>query len=195
MKTIFALVGTVFLAGSILLAVNGEVNIQATTPFKGLSEPVGMSSAETLSDCIERQKNQPDNVDQYFHRKLDDIPPFPEPPSNHVYQYPANEDKKTRDVNEFICSQNTMHTRQDAIPLVREKVLHKNIRKVYPDETSNSLQFHPDRQVYVIVSKLYGEFEMKKGKVLNPVIYSLYDAETGFSYGGGYSGEPKNSRG
>ncbi|WP_199615317.1 hypothetical protein [Paenibacillus alkalitolerans] len=61
---------------------------------------------------------------------------------------------------------------------------------VYPDEIVNSLEIHPNRQVYVIVSKLYGEFEMKRGKVLNPVIFSLFDAETGFSFGGGYSGEP-----
>ena len=83
-----------------------------------------------------------------------------------------------------------MHTRQDAIPLVRAKVLYKDIRKVYPDETSISHQIHPDRQVYVVVSKLFGEFDMKQGKALNPTIFTLIDAETGEMYGGGYSGSP-----
>lgn len=71
-----------------------------------------------------------------------------------------------------------------------DSVLYKDIRKVYPNETSISHQIHPDRQVYVVVTKLFGEFDMKKGKALNPTIFTLFDAQTGEMYGGGYSGSP-----
>jgi hypothetical protein len=117
---------------------------------------------------------------------------IPNPPSVPVEEkitFPANQDKVLKDAETFLNSIDSLHKSADAIPVIRERILYKDIRNVYPEIKDRMNWVAPDRQVYILVSN-FNEYKSRDGVWANAQVYTLFDAETGENLGGGVIGEP-----